>query len=44
MIASVGVNVAFPLAFVVERLRPLPWIGVALGVQVLLAWAGVELA
>jgi len=40
MIASVGVNVAFPLAFVAERLRPLPWIGgVALAVQVLLAWA-----
>ena len=44
MIASVGVNVAFPLAFVAERLRPLPWIGaVALSVQVLLAWALAEL-
>jgi hypothetical protein len=44
MIASVGVNVAFPLAFVAERLRPLPWIGaVALAVQVLLAWALAEL-
>ena len=40
MIASVGVNVAFPLAFVAERLRPLPWIGAAaLVLQVLLAWA-----
>jgi len=44
MIASVGVNVAFPLAFVAERLRPLPWIGgLALAVQVLLAWALAEL-
>ena len=44
MIASVGVNVAFPLAFVAERVRPLPWIGgVALAVQVLLAWALAEL-
>ena len=40
MIASVGVHVAFPLAFVAERLRPLPWIGAgALALQVLLAWA-----
>ena len=40
MIASVGVNVAFPLAFVAERLRPLPWIGAAaLVLQVFLAWA-----
>lgn len=44
MIASVGVHVAFPLAFVAERLRPLPWIGgAALVVQVLLAWALAEL-
>jgi peptidoglycan biosynthesis protein MviN/MurJ (putative lipid II flippase) len=44
MIASVGVNVAFPLAFVAERLRPLPWIGAAaLVLQVLLAWAFVGL-
>ena len=41
---SVGVNVSFPLAFVAERLRALPWIGAAaLGAQVLLAWIGVEL-
>jgi hypothetical protein len=40
MIASVGVNVAFPLAFVAGRTRPLPLIGlVALGVQVPIAWA-----
>ena len=45
MVVSVGVNVAFPLAFVVERLRALPVIGVAaLVLQVLLAWLGVELA
>jgi len=41
MIASVGVNVSFPLAFVVGRLRLLPLIGaVALGAQLLLAWIG----
>ena len=39
MVASVGVNVAFPLLFVVGRMRALPWIGVlALAVQVPLAW------
>jgi len=44
MIASVGVNVAFPLAFVAGRLRPLPWIGAAaLVLQVLLAWGLAEL-
>jgi hypothetical protein len=44
MIASVGVNVAFPLAFVADRLRPLPWIGgAALVLQVFLAWALSEL-
>jgi hypothetical protein len=44
-VASVGVNVAFPLLFVVGRLRRLPWIGaLALGFQVPLAWAGAELA
>jgi hypothetical protein len=43
-VASVGVNVAFPLAFVAERLRALPWIGAgALGLQVLLAWIASEL-
>jgi hypothetical protein len=41
MIASVGVNVSFPLAFVVGRLRLLPLIGaVALVVQIVLAWIG----
>ena len=45
MVASVGVNVTFPLAFVVERVRALPLIGaVALVVEVPLAWLGVELA
>ncbi len=44
MVVSVGVNVAFPLAFVVERLRALPLIAVAaLGVHVVLAWLAVEL-
>jgi len=44
MIASVGVNVSFPLAFVVGRLRLLPLIGaVALVAQLLLAWIGSEL-
>ena len=45
MAISVGVNVAFPLAFVVERLRALPLIALAaLVVHVLAAWVGVELA
>jgi hypothetical protein len=45
MIVSVGVNVAFPLLFVVGRTRPLPWIALgALALQVPLAWAGGELA
>ena len=44
MVASVGVNVAFPLAFVADRLRALPWIGAAaLVLQVLLAWVASEL-
>ena len=44
MVASVGVNVSFPLAFVAERLRLLPWIGAAaLALQVLLAWIASEL-
>lgn len=43
-VASVGVNVAFPLVFVTERLRALPWIGLAaLGLQALLAWIASEL-
>ena len=45
MIASVGVNVAFPLLFVVGRTRLLPLIAfVALAFQVLLAWLASELA
>jgi hypothetical protein len=45
MAVSVGVNVAFPLAFVVERLRALPLIAVgALGLHLVLAWVAVELA
>jgi hypothetical protein len=44
MVASVGVNVSFPLAFVAGRLRLLPVIGaVALAVQIALAWIGSEL-
>jgi len=44
MIASAGVNVAFPLAFVAGRTRALPWIAVlALALQVPLAWAAGEL-
>jgi hypothetical protein len=44
MVASVGVNVTFPLAFVSGRTRSLPAIGVALlGGQVVLAWAGSAL-
>ena len=44
MVVAVGVNVTFPLAFVTDRLRALPWIGAgALALQLLLAWIGVEL-
>ena len=44
MVAAVGVNVTFPLAFVTHRLRALPWIGVAaLVLQLVLAWISVEL-
>jgi hypothetical protein len=43
MVASVGVNVSFPLAFVAERLRALPVIAaLALGVQLALAWIGSQ--
>jgi peptidoglycan biosynthesis protein MviN/MurJ (putative lipid II flippase) len=43
IVAAVGVNVTFPLAFVAGRLRALPWIGLAaLVAQVLLAWIGAE--
>jgi len=39
VVASVGVNVTFPLLFVVGRLRPLPVIGIAaLALQIPLAW------
>jgi hypothetical protein len=39
MAASVGVSVAFPLVFVVERTGALPWIGAgAVALQVLLVW------
>ena len=44
IVAAVGVNVTFPLAFVAGRLRALPWIGLgALGVQLVLAAIGLEL-
>ena len=44
MVASVGVNVSFPLAFVAGRQRLLPVIGAgALAVQIVLAWIGSEL-
>jgi hypothetical protein len=43
MVASVGIAVAFPLAFVVGRTRGLPWIAVgALTLQVPLAWVGAR--
>ncbi|HET9438332.1 MAG TPA: hypothetical protein VFO64_09020 [Gaiellaceae bacterium] len=44
MVVSIGVSVAFPLAFVAGRTRRLPWIALgALVLQAPLAWAGVEL-
>jgi peptidoglycan biosynthesis protein MviN/MurJ (putative lipid II flippase) len=44
IVAAVGVNVTFPLAFVAGRLRALPWIGLgALAVQLPFAAIGVEL-
>ena len=44
IIASIGVAVTFPLAFVAERTRGLPWIALAaLVLQVPLAWAGSSL-
>jgi hypothetical protein len=43
MVASVGIAVAFPLAFVVGRTRGLPWIAAAaLVLQVPLSWAGAR--
>jgi hypothetical protein len=44
IIASIGIAVTFPLAFVAGRTRGLPWIAVAaLVLQVPLAWAGSKL-
>jgi O-antigen/teichoic acid export membrane protein len=44
MIASVGVSVTFPLAFVVGRTKRLPWVALgAIVLQVPLAWAGETL-
>ena len=44
IIASIGIAVTFPLAFVAGRTRGLPWIALgALAVQVPLAWAGSRL-
>ena len=44
MIASIGVSVTFPLAFVAGRTRRLPWIAAgALALQVPLAWVGSSL-
>jgi hypothetical protein len=43
IVASIGVAVTFPLAFVAGRTRRLPWIAVgALALQVPLAWLGAE--
>ena len=44
MVASIGVSVTFPLAFVAGRTRRLPWIAAgALALQVPLAWVGASL-
>lgn len=44
MVVSVGVNVTFPLTFVIERARALPRIAATLlAAQVALAWIGSEL-
>jgi O-antigen/teichoic acid export membrane protein len=44
MIVATGVSVTFPLAFVAERTRRLPWIAaVVLALQVPLAWVGTSL-
>jgi putative peptidoglycan lipid II flippase len=43
MVVSIGVSVAFPLTFVADRTRGLPWIGLgAVTLQMPLAWAGWE--
>lgn len=40
MVAMVGTTITFPLMFVVERTRFLPWVGLAaLALQIPLAWA-----
>ena len=44
MVVSVGIGVAFPLAFVAARTAPLPWIALAaLALQIPLAWLGSSL-
>jgi hypothetical protein len=44
MIAATGISITFPLAFVAERTRRLPWIAAAvLALQVPLAWIGTSL-
>ena len=44
MVASIGVSVTFPLAFVAGRTRGLPWIAMGvLALQVPLAWLGATL-
>ncbi len=44
MALSVGIGVAFPLAFVAARTAPLPWIALAaLALQIPLAWLGSSL-
>jgi len=44
MIAATGISITFPLAFVAERTRRLPWIAAAvIGLQVPLAWVGTRL-
>jgi hypothetical protein len=43
IVIAVGVNLAFPLAFVTKRLRPLPFIGAGvIALQVPFAWLGAE--
>jgi hypothetical protein len=44
IIASIGISLAFPLAFVTSRSRSLPWIAIAaLVLQLPLSWLGAEL-
>jgi hypothetical protein len=45
MVVSVGVTVSFPLVFVTNRTRALPWVAfLALASELPLAWAGQSLA